>query len=104
MEPATDKQKGLMDNLGITYHSTVTKEQAKTLIEEKLGKSQKTFTPKSNFKATTNGNNTTYYVSYCKDIFLALLDAQKEAPTEVSVDVLMGNAIQLVQSAKQAFE
>lgn len=36
--PATDKQKGFMNKLGIKYPKNVTKQEASVLIDEELGK------------------------------------------------------------------
>lgn len=37
-KPATEKQKRFMDNLGVKYPKTVTKQEASILIDEELGK------------------------------------------------------------------
>lgn len=37
-QPATEKQKRFMDDLGIQYPKTVTKQEASVLIDEELGK------------------------------------------------------------------
>ena len=37
-QPATDKQKRFMDDLGIKYPETITKKEASALIDEELGK------------------------------------------------------------------
>ena len=37
-QPATEKQKRFMDDLGIRYPKTVTKQEASALIDEELGK------------------------------------------------------------------
>jgi hypothetical protein len=37
-QPATEKQKRFMDDLGIKYPKTVTKKEASALIDEELGK------------------------------------------------------------------
>jgi len=37
-QPATEKQKRFMDDLGIRYPKTVTKKEAAALIDEELGR------------------------------------------------------------------
>lgn len=37
-QPATEKQKKFMDDLGINYPKTVTKKEASALIDEELGR------------------------------------------------------------------
>ena len=101
MERATEKQLDLMDKFKIDYPRNVSKEEAIKLIGESLAQSaglkskSEPQAPKSEFKTTT------MYVSYAKDLFIALLN---KSQGEIDQDALMKLSIGLIGQAKEAFE
>lgn len=105
VEFATDKQKWLMNKEGIQYYQNTTKQEAKELIEAKLGKNDN-YKPKAtnfpNSRPTRDNKNNTFYVSYSKDVFLQLLESGFVEQGEVEAG--MNTAISLVKQAINAFE
>ena len=130
MEKATDKQLALLQKLGATFETNVSKEEASKLIEqiittqqkykkevkypqiEKIhvntAKGWKDITPKPKFDTSS------YYVAYAKDLCIAMLEAivkkniaLQEYPVkwaDVEVDKIMETAIHCIQMAKSEFE
>lgn len=111
VEFATEKQKWLMKKEGIQFFENTTKEEAKSLLEAKLGKSQ-SYTPKpvsfpnaSKPKTTDDNKNKTFYIAYAKDVFITLVEAGAIDPeTGSNAQHVMETAINLIKQAKEAFE
>jgi len=116
MEQATDAQIRYMKGLGIKFPNDINKIQAKYAIENALNnqsqeKAQATndattyleTIPKEKplVKKPLNGNSS-YYVSYAKDIFICLMESHK--PTNIEgCKPIMVRAIELVKQAQEAF-
>lgn len=111
MTPATDKQKWLMDQLKITYTDQTSVADAIEMIKAKkgetlLGNKPKVETvipadkPKNGFKG--GFDSATMYVSYAKDLCIAIIEADKpRGPTEVISAMKL--SIDLIKDAKEAF-
>lgn len=109
VEFATDKQKWLMNKEGIQFFQNTTKQEAKELIEQKLGKNDN-YKPKTiNFptsqKVGGDDKNKTFYIAYAKDVFITLVEAGSIDPeNNVQAEQVMTTAIDLIKQAKTAFE
>lgn len=95
---ATDKQKSFMDSLGIQYDANVSKQDAKLMIDRKLGKLSST--PKAESPKQPN-QTASYYVAYAKDLVIAMMSQERYAA--MSTDVLMTMAIDTIKQAQRAF-
>ena len=99
---ATDKQLDAMDRMHIEYPRNVSKEEAQELIGAAIDKINASKpesydkapqnAPRSEFKATT------MYVSYAKDIFIAVFDKDKNWADQMQDAITLGN------QAREAFE
>ena len=122
MEKATDKQLALLQKLGATFETNVSKEEASKLIEqiittqqkykkevkypqiEKIhvntAKGWKDITPKPKFDTSS------YYVAYAKDLCIAMIEAiqRKDPKTEIEVDKVMQTAIACIDMAREEFK
>lgn len=103
MGKATDKQISFLQKMGIDA-TTWTFEQASAKISELIANQEK---PKERPKFESDKpmaksfDTSSYYVAYCKDIVVACLSL--EVYKNVSIDVLMGNAILAIKKAREAF-
>lgn len=107
----TDKQKSFMQSLGLNYNDNMSKSEAAHLITKKLDEKKSSTTQKS-FTPKKTDDKVSYYVSYAKDIFVALSDVLKtikgdEAMLQNIITIssdLMALSIGLVQDARVKFE
>ena len=127
MEKATDKQLALLQKLGATFETNVSKEEASKLIEQIITTQQKykkevkqpqveTYeqvaqrnwskpTSDKSFKAHKI-DTSSYYVAYAKDLCIAMIEAiqRKDPKTEIEVDKVMQTAIACIDMAREEFK
>lgn len=85
-EPITDAQIGLMNKMKIDWNENMTKQEASQAIQEVMGnkpqfRPKPQFTPKPNFSPATSlksYSDTNFYVSYTKDLIIAIINAEVE--------------------------
>lgn len=98
-EKASSAQLDLIKKLGLKAAADLTKREASAMIAEVLGKKQDEVGKK--MEPAKDNARTTMYVSYAKDIFVALLP---KASAGIDNTFVMDEAIALVKMAKEAFE
>jgi len=107
MTNATDKQISYAKVLGVDV-SQMSKEQASTVIDglktaKGLGYAHKSSEmPKETPAKQKYFDTSSYYVSYAKDLVIAMLDNEKFKG--IAPDLLMENAINCIKQAKEAFK
>ena len=97
MESATEKQIALLEKNGIDA-SGFTKQQASTEIEAMIAKNTGG-SPKADKPKSSNPVGNAMYVSYAKDLFIALYNKEES----ISPMVRMEEAIGLVKKAIEGF-
>lgn len=98
-QPATDKQKQMLNNLQVTYNSDITKKQASEMIDNKLNNR-----PANNsYKKPQGKDAVNFYVSYSKDVLIRLIDYKENKGEEVAVDELTAVAIHAIDQMKAHF-
>ncbi len=119
MEKATDKQTALLKRLGAEFDYNMSKQEASKLIEEIIAQDKDKPSPfKKEIKqpqqefiekqATKYYNkpkeNTSFYVSYAKDILVAMIEKASVNMSDADLMTMTGCAIASVKLAKQEFE
>ena len=101
-EKATEPQMALMHKLGINTNGEIlTKKNVSKLIENKLSEGKKGEPAKAT-QAPKNGFNITpMYVSYAKDLCVAMLS---HSNPDDEIATLMNQAISCIKAAKKEFE
>ena len=119
MEQATDKQLALLQKLGATFETNVSKEEASKLIEQIITTQQKykkevkqpqieSFEKPDRYQkmAKAKYDTSSVYTSYSKDLCIAMIEAiqNKDIKKEIEVDKIMETAIHCIKMAKKEFE
>ena len=96
----TDKQRAVLTKAGYNPDD-YSYEKASQLIGEILSKPKQNSVPKTDFKKDYAKDVNPFYVSYAKDLAIAMIEAQIAQKKEVNAVEIMELAIMMVGAARQ---
>lgn len=107
MEYATAAQKNKLLSLGVQFSSNISKQEASGLIDAAL-KGRMPETPRQSYgnswSKSTKKSDTNFYVSYAKDLVIAMYQFNAEKIKDLTLDEVMSAAIIAIDNCKKHFD